>query len=136
MMATRKYDISVEITRFFEDHAPITREQCDIFVINLLGEPIKQVPIQGQFSYTLLAGQPESTSVVQFRSAKSPLDLQMTALAKSVHGTLAAKTQAYGAMGDNALVFIYVIERLPGVAYITLRFDIERQMRTVAGLAR
>ncbi|KAK2747501.1 hypothetical protein FQN57_001993 [Myotisia sp. PD_48] len=132
-MAPRKYDINDEIARFFEDHAPIKRQQCDSFAINLLGKPLTPVPIQGQFSYTLLAG-PKSM-VIQFRSAKSPLDHEITTLSKNVHGNLVAKTEAHRGMGDNSL-FIYVIERLPGVPYITLRFNLERQMNTVLGLAR
>ncbi|EGE04186.1 hypothetical protein TEQG_03218 [Trichophyton equinum CBS 127.97] len=132
-MAPRQYDLSAEVTQFFEDHVPATPQECDAFAINLLGEPVKRVPIQGQFSYTLLAGL--EPTIVQFRSPKSQLDLGMTSLAKSVHGKLAAKTKSYGGIANNSL-FVYVIERLPGVAYITVSFGIEKQMNTVVGLAR
>ncbi|KAM5474553.1 hypothetical protein MauCBS54593_002129 [Microsporum audouinii] len=131
-MKPRRYDLDAEIVLFFKEHAPTTRQQCDSLAISLLGEPIECVPIQGQFSYTLLAG-PEPT-IIQFRSIKSQLDLNITSLAKSIHGTLAAKTKASGVIGDN--IFVYIIERLPGVAYATLRFDIEKQVNTVVGLAR
>ncbi|KAF3492324.1 uncharacterized protein GIQ15_01841 [Arthroderma uncinatum] len=132
-MLPRQYDLSAEVTQFFEDHAPATPQQCDAFAINLLGEPVKRVPIQGQFSYTLLAGL--EPTIVQFRSPKSQLDPKMTSLAKSVHSKLAAKTKSYGVMADDSL-FVYVIERLPGVSYITVSFGIEKQMNTVVGLAR
>ncbi|KAM5457696.1 hypothetical protein McanCB56680_006060 [Microsporum canis] len=128
-MKPRRYDLDSEIALFFKEHAPTTRQQCDSLAISLLGEPIECVPIQGQFIYILLAG-PEPT-IIQFRSIKSQLDLNITSLAKSIHGTLAAKTQASGVIGDN--IFVYIIERLPGVAYATLRFDIEKQVNTVVG---
>ncbi|KAM5450641.1 hypothetical protein MaudCBS49596_004172 [Microsporum audouinii] len=116
-MKPRRYDLDAEIVLFFKEHAPTTRQQCDSLAISLLGEPIEGVPIQGQFSYTLLAG-PEPT-IIQFRSIKSQLDLNITSLAKSIHGTLAAKTKASGVIGDN--IFVYIIERLPE-AYIGVRF--------------
>ncbi|PGH15262.1 hypothetical protein AJ80_05615 [Polytolypa hystricis UAMH7299] len=83
-----------------------------------------EIGLESQFSYTLFAG-PEAT-VIQFRSIQSPLDLQVTALAKGIHGDLAATTQTYGQVGGDSSVLIYVIERLPEVPYITLNLDPER----------
>ncbi|EFQ99198.1 hypothetical protein MGYG_02212 [Nannizzia gypsea CBS 118893] len=132
-MLPRRYDLSAEVALFFEGHVPATPQQCDAFAISLFGEPVNRVPIQGQFSYTLLVGL--EPMVVQFRSPRSQLDPKITSLAKSVHGRLAAKTQPYGGIANDSL-FVYVIERLPGVAYITVNFGIEKQMKTVVGLAR
>lgn len=75
--------------------------------------------MQGDWSSTVYGGT-RSDVVVQFRLRSYSLPLQVTALAKGIHGNLAPKTTFEGQLGDTSkeMVSVYVLERIPGVSYI------------------
>ena len=61
------YSLDNTINSFFESQSIVTRRQCDELAVSLVGEPVSPAPIQGAFSYTVIAGAKQSR-IVQFRA--------------------------------------------------------------------
>lgn len=114
------YSLQNTINAFFESFAPVTRAQCDEFAVSLFGEPINPVPIQGMFSYTVMAGPTQST-IIQFRDPKSDLNTTILDLACDVHEDLVATCTAQGELGQPPKLSVYSMAKLPGIAYIQAR---------------
>ncbi|KAJ2896232.1 hypothetical protein MKZ38_005726 [Zalerion maritima] len=132
-MDTGAFSVESCIQQFFNTLTTATRAECDIkasasagssgpFVENasLVGGPVKPVPVQGLWSYTVIAG-PSQADIMQFRAGRSKLDM----------------------IGGQSPLAVYVIKKRDGVCYIQIRdtspegkveFNI-RQFRTVGDLA-
>jgi hypothetical protein len=49
------YTLDSAINSFFETQTTVTWQQCDELAVSLVGEPVNPVPVQGEFSYTVVA---------------------------------------------------------------------------------
>jgi hypothetical protein len=79
------YSLDNTVNSFFETQPTVTRRHCDELAVALVGEPISPTPIQGAFSYTVIAGVKQS-KIVQFRAQISLLDIATLSLARAIHG--------------------------------------------------
>lgn len=140
------YNLDNTINSFFESQSNATRRQCDELAVSLVGEPVNPTPIQGAFSYTVMAGAKQS-EIVQFRAQSSVLDMESLNLARAIYGQLVAACTYHGSIGQTLPLSVYVIERLPGITYIEARLiyglstepsseAASRQSNTVMSLAR
>lgn len=115
-MSPTPYSLSTSISTFLSTHSSTTRSECDSLAQSLLSSPtISPVPIQGSFSYTVVASH---SQLAQFRSPTSPLDVEVLRRARSIHGSLVADTTFHGQIGLERPLLVYVIEKLPGVTYL------------------
>jgi hypothetical protein len=156
------YSLENAIRSFFDGHVSPSRRECDDLACSLLGGgPIVPFTIQGQFSYTVSFpqaitgarlsedGSSKSNSdakIVQFRLNNSKINIYVARLAKAIHGDIAAETEYYGEIGQEAglRLSVYMIQKLPGVTYIEMgNFSIKmtaeqasKQLRMVEDLAR
>lgn len=144
-MSPTPYSLSTSISTFLSTHSSTTRSECDSLAQSLLHSPtISPVPIQGSFSYTVVASH---SQLAQFRSPTSPLDVEILRLAREIWGgEIVAKTEFWGNFGG---LRVYIIEKLQGVTYLewlmksglgrSLELDgerYERQRGLVGGFAR
>lgn len=141
------YSLDNTINSFFESQSTVTRRQCDELAVSLIGEPVNPAPIQGAFSYTVIAGAKQS-KIVQFRAQSSILDMETLNLARAIHGQFVATCTYHGNLGQSSPLSVYVIEKLPGTTYIQARCindslsaelsleAVSRQSNTVVGFAR
>lgn len=112
------YNVDDSISDFFKSQASISREKCDALAVSLVGEPLVPVPIQGAFSYTVVAG-PQQAKIVQFRSQSSILDMNVLRLAHKIHGRFTAQCTYHGSIGkETSPLAVYIIQKLPGLTYI------------------
>lgn len=116
-MSPTPYSLSTSISTFLSTHSSTTRSECDSLAQSLLHSPtISPVPIQGSFSYTVVASH---SQLAQFRSPTSPLDVEILRLAREIHGRdVVADTTFHGQIGLERPLLVYVIEKLPGVTYL------------------
>ena len=112
------YSLKDTINDFFASHPPVTQQQCDKLAVSLVGGPVNPVPIQGSFSYTVIAGAQQS-KIVQFRDANSDLDTEILDLARQVHGQVVAAYTFHGQIGQSSPLSIYLMEKLPGTPYVS-----------------
>ncbi|KAJ5802725.1 Protein kinase-like protein [Penicillium pulvis] len=70
------YTLEGTINDFFASHISIRRQECDEFAASLYGDPVNAMPIQGCFSYTVIAGHKQS-KIVQFRAVDSDIDMNI-----------------------------------------------------------
>lgn len=137
------YSLDNTINSFFESQSSVNRQQCDELAVSLVGEPISPAPIQGAFSYTVIAGANES-KIVQFRTQSSVLDMETLNLARAIHGNVVTACTFQGNVGHPSPLSVYVMDKCPGATYVQVRcicaepsFDMAlRQSNTVVGLAR
>jgi hypothetical protein len=140
------YSLENTINSFFESQPTVTRRQCDELAVSLVGEPIHPAPIQGAFSYTVIAGARQS-KIVQFRVQSSVLDMETLSLAQAVHGQFVAGCTYHGNIGQSSPLSVYEMEKLPGTTYIEARcmnglsaepssHEASRQSNTVVSFAR
>ncbi|EMF08053.1 uncharacterized protein SEPMUDRAFT_136875 [Sphaerulina musiva SO2202] len=113
-MSPTPYSLSTSISTFLSTHSSTTRSECDSLAQSLLSSPtISPVPIQGSFSYTVVAS---DSQLAQFRSPTSPLDVEVLRLAREIYGgDVVAKTEFWGNFGGLG---VYLIEKLQGVTYL------------------
>lgn len=113
-MSPTPYSLSTSISTFLSTHSSTTRSECDSLAQSLLSSPtISPVPIQGSFSYTVVASH---SQLAQFRSPTSPLDVEILRLAREIYGgDVVAKTEFWGNFGGLG---VYLIEKLQGVTYL------------------
>lgn len=146
------YSLEGAIQSFFETQISPTRQESDDLASSLLGGgPVVPFDIQGQFSYTVFS--PEATTeiepdaaesnykcsntkIVQFRLHKSKINIDLAQRAKGIHGNITARIDYYGEIGQHSTqpLAIYVIDMLPGVAYIemgnfSIKMDADRAIR-------
>lgn len=117
-MSPTPYSLSTSISTFLSTHSSTTRSECDSLAQSLLHSPtISPVPIQGSFSYTVVASH---SQLAQFRSPDSPLDVEVLRRAREIWGgEIVAKTEFWGKIGgDERPLLVYVIEKLQGVTYL------------------
>ncbi|PHH49073.1 hypothetical protein CFIMG_007158RA [Ceratocystis fimbriata CBS 114723] len=80
------------------------------------------------------------SKIIQFREEDSLLDVEMLALAKSIHGDIVPACSELGWIGDSKgpKLAIYEMDRLPGENYIITRFSSthDKRLATVHSLAR
>lgn len=140
------YSLDNTINSFFGSQSTVTRRQCVELAVSLVGEPANPAPIQGAFSYTVLAGVKQS-KIVQFRAQSPALDMETLILARAILGLFVAACTYHGSIGQSSPLSVYVIEKLPGTTYIQARcingLSVEppveaalRQSNTVEGFAR
>ncbi len=110
------YSVDSSISTFFASHTNLTQQECDDRAISLIGAPVTPIPIQGAFSYTVVGGSP--ARLVQFRTPDSDLDMDFLHLARSIHGSVVARSTYHGNIGHSQPLSVYVIEKLPGVTYM------------------
>jgi hypothetical protein len=141
------YSADKVINMFFKSQTTVSRQECDELALSLVGGPVNPVPIQGAFSYTVIAGSNQS-KIVQFRAQSSVLDMEVLNLARAIHGQFVATCTYHGVIGcQPSPVSVYVMERLPGTTYIHARCIhglsaapssevVSRQSNTVVDFAR
>ncbi|KAF2492499.1 hypothetical protein BU16DRAFT_542389 [Lophium mytilinum] len=142
------YSPEDRISEFFETQSSVTRELCDDMALSISGSPIIPAPIQGAFSYTVIAGARKS-KIVQFRARTSPFDMETLALARNIHPDFVPATTFHGTLGEGEVspLSVYVMEKISGTTHIEARFHDEstaesklecesRQMVTVIDFAR
>lgn len=113
-MSPTPYSLSTSISTFLSTHSSTTRSECDSLAQSLLSSPtISPVPIQGSFSYTVVASH---SQLAQFRSPTSPLDVEVLRRAREIYGReIVAKTEFWGNFGGLG---VYLMEKLQGVTYL------------------
>jgi hypothetical protein len=114
------YSLDDTIKSFFETQPAVTRQQCDDLAVSLVGGPVNPTPIQGAFSYTVIAGV-QQTKIVQFRAQSSVLDMKSLSLARAIHGEIVATCVYHGEVGQPSPLSVYEMDRLPGITYIEAR---------------
>lgn len=119
-MVLSVYSLDDTINSFFESELTVTRQQCDELAVSLVGEPVNPAPIQGAFSYTVIAGTHQS-KVVQFRAQTPILDMETVNLARAIYGQFVPACTYQGTIGQSSPLSVYVIEKCPGSAYIQAR---------------
>ena len=95
--------MSHSIDHFFASCTPVTRQQCDEFVLSRLGTPAKPVAVQSAWSYTVMAGK-DNCRIVQFRAQTSILDPEMVDLAQRTASGLVVEVIFHGIMGTRKIV--------------------------------
>ena len=110
------YSMDNSIAEFFASNTRTTRQKCDELASTLLKAPIFPVPIQGQFSYTIVVGEP--ATIVQSRLPKSDFDPEFLRLARSIHADVVASITSHESVGDSPPLSVYVTQTLPGVTYM------------------
>ncbi|KAK7961669.1 uncharacterized protein PG986_002494 [Apiospora aurea] len=144
------YTLDGSIQEFFQNfggNTAVTKSDCDAKAAALMGsdEPVTPVPLQGHWSYTVVAGGPEQVRIVQFRAAKSKLDMDIMELAASVHPDFVPKCRYHGPIGDaTSPLQIYVMVKREGLcSFETRDSSVEgasafaaRQFQTVRDFAR
>ncbi|KAJ5948777.1 hypothetical protein N7454_002084 [Penicillium verhagenii] len=117
-MTVKNYDAEDEITDFFKK-TTVTRSECDEYAKKHAGSNVTPVPVQGVCSYTVYAG-PRLEFVVQFRLKSLLLKMETMKLANAIYGKLTPQVNFKGEMGeaseDKEPLFIYIMDRLPGVS--------------------
>ncbi len=83
-MGTRVYSVESYIEHFFNTLTTATRAECNIRAASLVGGPVRPSPVQGDWSYTVIAG-PSQADIVQFRVGRSALDMAYVNIAILVH---------------------------------------------------
>lgn len=113
-MSPTPYSLNNSISTFLSTHSSTTRSECDSLAQSLLHSPtISPIPIQGSFSYTVVASH---SQLAQFRSPTSPLDVEVLRRAREIYGgDVVAKTEFWGNFGGLG---VYLIEKLQGVTYL------------------
>ncbi|KAK8075760.1 hypothetical protein PG997_010423 [Apiospora hydei] len=104
---TTIYTLEGSIQEFFQTFGgtAVTKSDCDAKAAAL-----------GHWSYTVVAGSPEQARIVQFRAAKSKLDMTIMDLAASVHPDLVPKCSYHGLIGDDASpLHVYVMDKREGL---------------------
>lgn len=127
------YSLEDSIESFFRNYTQATRQECDSFARCLVGPPIEPVPIQGQFSYTVTAGDSENRKIVQFRAGISKLDMDTIRLAKEVHPRIAPTCTEHGTIGTSLSLSVYKMEVMGGITFIEAQ-DPDRR-NTIKSLA-
>ena len=118
----------------FETQNEVTQNDCDTYARKLVKSSVRPVHWQGYHSYTLVS---MSGLIVQFRSKASPLDIEMSTLAKAIHRHIAPDTAYYGLM-PNSSVSIWVMETLLGVGYLVTYYSttLAKQDRIMVDMAK
>ncbi|KAK8121776.1 hypothetical protein PG984_010446 [Apiospora sp. TS-2023a] len=140
------YTLEGAIQDFFNTFggSSVTKSDCDAKAVALVGEPLNPVPIQGHFSYTVVAG-PSQAHIVQFRAAQSKLDMAIVDLAVTIHPDFVPRCTYHGQIGGDASpLHIYVMEKREGLCSFQSRdssVKVEsafaaRQFETVRDFAR
>ena len=98
--------------------------QCDYDALNLFGERVVAVNIQGDSSYTVYAGHWQDR-VVQYRPHDRALSMRIASLARQMHGEMVPQITAHGAVhGDdsectaNNTLWVYSMPRVRGITYL------------------
>jgi hypothetical protein len=97
-MDIRVYSVDSCIEQFFNTLTTATRAECDIKAASLVGEPVKPMPVQGMWSYTVAAG-PSQADIVQFRAGCSVLDMANVNIAMLVHSWCVPRCSYHGQIG-------------------------------------
>lgn len=127
------YTLEGTINDFFASHISIKRQECDEFAASLYGDPVNAIPIQGCFSYTVVAGHKQS-KIVQFRAADSDFDTNILELAHRVHGQhLVPACTFHGQLGTSAPLSIYSMEKLSGNTFISILSEYMKVPGTLPG---
>lgn len=137
------YSLDGTIEQFFQDETA-TRQECDDLAVSLLGSPVRPMPIQGLWSYTV-AGL-STDSLVQSRKETAALDMELVKRARDTYGAFVADCMYHGPVGQSPSLLVYVMEKLPGEPYIHNRpkpkdgllspAEESRTVATVMGFAR
>ncbi|QKX58933.1 uncharacterized protein TRUGW13939_06061 [Talaromyces rugulosus] len=126
------YSLDDTISQFFAN-CTVTREKCNQKAVELAGEAVKPVWLQGAFSYTVAT----EKLLVQFRVPESLLDTKILDLARKIHGRFVPVCLRSSVFGSLA---VYVMEKVPGVTFIeapsTSSHNSSWQEKTVSDFAR
>ena len=126
------YSLGGTINDFFTSHPTVTRQQCDQLALSLASGPVTPVPIQGSFSYTVMAGTDQS-KIIQFRDGESDLDTRILDVARQIHRQIIANYTFHGKIGES--LSVYLMENLPGTPYISATLDGPQHSNTVTDYA-
>jgi hypothetical protein len=107
--------------RFFQRHEPISRDACDKYAADIAGD-VHPTPVQEEASYTLMAA--DGSKVVQFRTPRSPIDIESLNLARDMYGSIFVPgCENHGVLGH---LRVYVMDFVPGEALLTARKQLFR----------
>ncbi|KAL4885671.1 hypothetical protein BJY04DRAFT_231099 [Aspergillus karnatakaensis] len=120
MASNEEYPVDEEIAHFFEK-TTATRAACDAYAAEHFGGEVIPVAVQGVCSYTVYVGS-SSEFVIQFRLRSLALKVETVNLARTKYGHFAPQVAFRGQIGDDMEgrepVYIYVMNRVPGVSYL------------------
>ncbi|CAD0090233.1 unnamed protein product [Aureobasidium mustum] len=111
----------------FDTHTKISQASCDKYAEKVLGQPVHPLGWQGCHSYTV-ESQDEHT-VIQFRSAESPLVESTVNLAKKVHPNL-VPTMEYLGFFDDTSVTVWKMSKIPGFGFAYVLDDDDVDIKT------
>jgi hypothetical protein len=105
-----------QILEFFSKSASVTQQQCDQEAERITGGSIQPAPVQGGASYTVLAN--DGVLVVQFRTGRSALDLDLFGYIKRTYGSFVPRHEITGRLGE---LHVYTMYNVGGVAMYLAR---------------
>lgn len=115
-----EYSVASEIEVFFKKTSA-TRAACDARAVELVGENVVPVDVQGVCSYSVYAG-PNLKYVVQFRLKSLALSTEVTSLATDIYGSLVPKVSFEGKLGHEGEelepLYIYLMNRVRGMTHL------------------
>ena len=111
----------LQISKFFENSAPTTQQQCDQEAERITGGAVCPTPVQGGASYTVLAN--DGVVVVQFRLGRSPLDLDLLGHIKKTYGNFVPRPELTGKLGE---LYVYSMDNVGGVSMYLARENLQQ----------
>lgn len=128
--------VSGDYVLLFEQHPELSPEACIRKAEEIVNGPVRALDWQGANSYTLASN--DEKTVVQFRSAASPLDPNVLDMARVIHGELVPRSSLIGNM-PNSTAAIWTMDKVPAVDMNHLHEDPNlrhKLVRTVHDMAR
>lgn len=104
------------ISKFFQRHPSITKEECDRMAAGIVGGPVSPTSVQGVGSYSVAGDSTEHPKVVQFRH--STLDLRLVGQARKTYGDFVPEHKPRGMLADT---HVYEMELVPGAGFSRIR---------------
>jgi len=97
----------LQISRFFLNSAPTTRQQCDQEAERIIRGHVRPAIMQGGTSYTVLSKASSGKLVVQFCLGCSIPDLDLLGYVKQTYGSLVPRLESAGRLNE---LYIYTMD--------------------------
>jgi hypothetical protein len=125
-----------QISTFFSENASSTQQQCDQEAERLTGMSVHATPVQGGSSYTVVSD--DETCVVQFRSSRFALDIDLLQCVEQAYMGFMPRHQWVGYLGE---LYVYTMGNVGGISMYLARNQLCKNnfallRRTVSDFAR
>jgi hypothetical protein len=104
----------------FEQYPGTSQAEYDKFAEEIVSGPVRALNWQGCYSYTIESL--DERTIIQFRSGESPLNPEMTALAKSIHPNFVPAMEYLGTYRESPIE-IWRMEKIAGVGFLEIVSD-------------